>query len=373
LVDGLNSNPSPRAVIAEKYAGIAGHWWQQLPADPSHRWGDRASSYDAYRFGDGIFEVGGSERVLPDYIRYLYADCRFTQRDDERLPVVRCTVSPTEREQVVRVEFEDPEPLDSMDFLAAVYGGRGYRECFSMASGWRCLAQHDEPAVPAVALRGSIALIDRRKRWHPLIAHLGINRLLHCQREMLFFHAASLTIRGAGALLFGDKCAGKTTTALFLAARGHGLLSDEVGAVHSGDNALAPFRRALSIRPGPIPDIVRGRLQSGDFRREILADGTSRIRARIGSLFHLNSAAATPLKCMFFLSGFAAMPRVRRITPGTEHLAHLQPFGSSMYGVSKRDAVFQLANMLARTQVYALTLGPPDATAALIEGIMEKT
>jgi hypothetical protein len=181
------------------------------------------------------------------------------------------------------------------------------------------------------------------------------------------------TIRGAGALLFGDKCAGKTTTALFLAARGHGLLSDEVGAVHSGDNALAPFRRALSIRPGPIPDIVRGRLQSGDFSREILADGTSRIRARIGSLFHLNSAAATPLKCMFFLSGFAAMPRVRRITPGTEHLAHLQPFGSSMYGVSKRDAVFQLANMLARTQVYALTLGPPDATAALIEGIMEKT
>ena len=326
-----------------------------------------------YRFGDGILEVGGSERVLPDYIRYLYADCRFTGRDAERLRVVRCTTSPTEHEHVVQVAFDDPEPLDSMDFLAAVYGGRGYRECFSTASGWRCLTQRDDdPAEPAVALRGSIALVDRRKRWHPLIAHLAINRLLHFQREMLFFHAASLTIRGAGALLFGDKFAGKTTTALFLAARGHGLLSDEVGAVHSGDNALAPFRRALSIRPGPIPDIVRARLRTENVGRETLADGTSRIRARIGSLFHLDSVAATPLKCMFFLSGFAHMPQARRITPGTEHLAHLKPFGCSMYGVSKRDAVFKLVNMLTRTQVYALTLGSPDATAALIEGIMEK-
>jgi len=83
----------------------------------------------------------------------------------------------------------------------------------------------------------------------------------------------------------GDKCAGKTTTALFLAARGHDLLSDEVGAVHCGENTLAPFRRALSIRPGPLPEMVRARLRAGGFNRETLADGTSRIRARIGGSF----------------------------------------------------------------------------------------
>jgi hypothetical protein len=330
----------------------------------------RASGYDAYRFGNGILKIGGTDRVLPDYLRDLYADCRFTELGNEQLPLVRCTVSPTQNERVVRIEFEDPEPIDSMDFLATVYRGRGYRKCFTTAAGWQCLAECDARDEPAVALRGSIALVDRRKHWHPLIAHLGVNRLLHFQREMLFFHAASLGIRGAGALLFGDKCAGKTTTALFLAARGHALLSDEVGAVHSGDHMLSPFRRALSIRPGPIPDSVRARLRSGEYRRETLADGTSRIRARIGSLFQVD-AVRTPLKCIFVLDGFAARPTARRITPGAEHLALLKPFGCSLYGASKRNAVFQLANLLASTRVYALTLGSPEATAALIEGVME--
>jgi hypothetical protein len=357
-------------VLVEKAAAVAGGWWQHIPRDPPRR-SARASSYDAYRFGDGILKIGGAERTLPDYVRHLYSDCRFTELSDEQLPVVRCTVSLTHDDQVGRVEFEDPEPIDSMDFLAAVYSGRGYRKCYTTAGGWQCLAEGDDRDVPAVALRGSIALVDRRTHWQPLIAHLAVNRLLHFQRTMLFFHAASLSIRGAGALLFGDKCAGKTTTALFLAARGHALLSDEVGAVHCGDNTLSPFRRALSIRPGPIPNSVRARLLAGEFRRENLADGTSRIRARIGSLFPSSAAAKTPLKCIFILSGFAATPQARRIAPGTEHLAHLKPFGCSMYGASKRNAVFQLASMLARTQAYALTLGSPEATAALIEGVME--
>jgi hypothetical protein len=365
-------------VAVERDPGVASPWWRQLPERTPHRFGHhasrvghRASKYDVYRFGDGILKVGGSEQALLDYLGQLYADCRIDERGDESLPTVLCTVSPTCHEHVARVEIEDPEPLDSFDFVTAVYGGRGYRECFRSAGGWRCLSHGADPATPALALRGSVALVDRRRKWYPLIAHLLVNRLLQFQRKMLFFHAASLRIGGAGVLLFGDKCAGKTTTALFLAARGHGLLSDEVGAVRSADNTLTPYRRALSIRPGPLPELVRARLRSGEFRRETLGDGTTRIRARIGSIFRTAPAAATPLKRMFFLDGFARTARARRVTPGTLHLRHLQPFGCSVYGASKRNVVFRLATMLSRTQAYALTLGSPDSTAALIEGITE--
>jgi hypothetical protein len=357
----------------ESSVGAAGQWWRQLPESSSNQSTLHLSSRDVYRFGDGILEVGGSEQVLLDYLGRLYADCRVYEHSGEPLPTVRCVVSPTEHEYVARVEFEDPEPLDSFDFVSAVYGGRGYRECFSTASGWRCLSHSDDPATPALALRGPVVLVDRRRQWHPLIAHLLVNRLLQFQRRMLFFHAASLRIGGAGVLLFGDKCAGKTTTALFLAARGHGLLSDEVGAVRCGDHTLTPYRRALSIRPGPLPKLVRARLRTGGFRREILADGTARVRARIGSIFRAEPPAATPLRRLFFLDGFARRARARPVTPGTLQLRHLQPFGCSVYGASKRSVVFQLATLLSRTQAYALTLGSPASTAALIERITENT
>jgi len=50
-------------------------------------------------------------------------------------------------------------------------------------------------------------------------------------------------------------------------ARGHGLLSDEVGAVDTRNNQLLPFRRTLSIRPGPLPEAVQARLQARELYR----------------------------------------------------------------------------------------------------------
>ena len=335
------------------------------------RCADVERSYDAYRFGDGILEVGGSEPALSDYLSSLYGDCRVQERGDARSPTVRCTVGPTEHRHVAQVGFEDPEPLDASDFVASVHS-RGHHEWFGAADGRRSQTESADSRSPAITLCGSVALVDRRKPWHAPIAHLGINRLLHFQRDMLFFHAASLGIGGAGVLLFGDKCAGKTTTALFLAARGHDLMSDEVGAVRTRDHELLPFRRALSIRPGPLPRVVRERLGGGSCRRETLADGTTRIRARISSLFRVNESAATALKCAFFLSGFAGTPQARPLTAGTGHLAQLKPFGCSLYGASKRTVAFRLAALLSRTRVYALSLGPAQATAALVERLVEQ-
>jgi hypothetical protein len=372
-VDRLSRGSPLRRVTHEPRADAAGYWWRQLSPDRAQRPIHRAGSYDAYRLGRGILEVGGSEPGLLDYIRHLYGDCRLVQRGEERLPTVRCTVSPAEHENVARVDFEDPYPLDSFDFTTTVYGDRGFRKCGTTASGWRCLTPSEAPGFPTVAMRGSMAMLDRRTHWQPLIAHLAINKLIQAQREMMFFHAASLSIGGAGVLLLGDKCAGKTTTALFLAARGHGLFSDEVGAVDGRDNQLVPFRRALSIRPGPLPETVRARLQAGQFGRDTLFDGTTRIRARIGSIFGEDEPVTTRLQYLVFLSGFARTPQAQRVSPRAGHVALLKPFGASVYGASRRGVVFRLAAMLSRTRVYSLTLGSPDATAALIEEIVEKS
>jgi hypothetical protein len=360
-------------VTHEPKADAAGYWWRQLSTDRARRTIARSGSYDIYRLGRGILEVGGSEPTLMDYIRRLYGDCRLVRRGEDGLPAVRCTVSPAEQQNVARVDFEDPYSLDSFDFTTAVYGDRGYRACGTTAGGWRCLTPSEAPGFPAVAMRGSTAMLDRRTRWQPLIAHLAVNRLIQAQREMMFFHAASLSIGGEGVLLLGDKCAGKTTTAMFLAARGHGLLSDEVGAVDSRSNQLVPFRRTLSIRPGPLPEMVRARLQSGQLGHETLFDGTTRIRARIGCTFGEDEPATTQLSCLIFLSGFARTPQAQRVSPRAGHVALLKPFGSSVYGASRRSVVFRLASILSRTRVYSLTLGSPDTTAALIEGIVEKS
>jgi hypothetical protein len=372
-VDRLNRGNLLRRASHEPSADAAGYWWRQLSADRTPRTSPRSGSQDVYRLGRGILEVGGCEPALLDYIRHLYGDCRLVRRGEEQLPTVRCTVSPGEHQDVARVDFEDPYPLDSFDFTTAVYGDRGYRACGTTAGGWRCLTPSEAPGFPAVAMRGSVAMVDRRTRWQPLIAHLAINKLIQAQREMMFFHAASLSIGGAGALLLGDKCAGKTTTAMFLAARGHELLSDEVGAVDGRSNQLVPFRRSLSIRRGPLPEMVRARLQSERFARETLFDGTTRIRARIGSIFGEGEPATTPLRCVIFLNGLAGTPQAQRVSPRAEHVALLKPFGACVYGVSQRSVVFRLASILSRTRVYSLTLGPPDATAALIEDIVEKS
>ena len=102
-------------------------------------------------------------------------------------------------------------------------------------------------------------------------------------------------------------------------------------------------------------------------------DGTTRIRARIGSLFGEDEPATVRLQSLIFLRGLARTPQAEDVSPRAGDVALLKPFGSSVYGASQRSVVFRLASMLSRTRVYSLTLGPPDATAALIEDIVEKS
>jgi hypothetical protein len=62
------------------------------------------------------------------------------------------------------------------------------------------------------------------------------------------FHAGAVEHVGRGVLLPGGSRAGKSTLVAALAARGFGVLSDEVGALDLGDQSLVGFPRALCLR-----------------------------------------------------------------------------------------------------------------------------
>jgi hypothetical protein len=99
-----------------------------------------------------------------------------------------------------------------------------------------------------------------------------LNSVFQRVRSHWLFHAAALTINGQGVLLLGAGGLGKTTLALELARRGHGFLSDDVGAVRRADGRVDPFPKSIGLRPDaghlfpglnfdgqkPIPGLSRG-------------------------------------------------------------------------------------------------------------------
>jgi hypothetical protein len=327
---------------------------------------------EAYRFADGVLEISDRDRGFQDRFRDVYGDCSIQGPLPQDIPLVRCTLTSTRLPYISRVEFEDPEPLDALTFICAMFPSSDYSQPSATASGWRFLVHTESPYRPVIGFRGAEAVVDRRMRWQPFVTNLAVHRLLRLQRDMLFFHAAAIAVSGDGLLLVGDKAAGKTTTSLFLAARGHQLLSDEVGAVRSSSTEVVPFRRALSIREGPLPETVRDRLRQGYFSWERVLDGTTRLRVPIGSLFPLDPAPRIPLRCIFFLRGFADAPAVHRCLPERKHVSWLRVLGCCLYGASHKKKVLQLLTVLSSCRVYELTAGPPKETAHLVEKAMEE-
>jgi HPr kinase/phosphorylase len=75
------------------------------------------------------------------------------------------------------------------------------------------------------------------------------------ERSIYAFHAATVSHRGQVVMLGGPSGAGKTTLALALAARGLGLLSDELALSLPDGRTIAPFPRRAMVRAGTI-DLV---------------------------------------------------------------------------------------------------------------------
>lgn len=217
-----------------------------------------------------------------------------------------------------------------------------------------------EPALEADRTGCRIAL---REGWRKAVALLLLQRLMRSREDAIFFHAASVSLRGAGVMLVGPKGAGKSTLALALAARGHALLGDENACYLPATRSLVPFRRPVGVKPGPRSRAVDAALRARGLSPE--RDGMMRVPVR--DLFPGGEPAPVPLRALVFLDGFADDPALRRLQPGRAELARLQPVGSSMLNASHSRRVFEMAGLLAHCAVWALTAGAPDATAEAVE------
>jgi len=67
-----------------------------------------------------------------------------------------------------------------------------------------------------------------------VILGVALGVLLH-QRGLLTLHASAVVVNGGAVAFMGEKRGGKSTTAAALHARGHGVVADDVVAIHMGD------------------------------------------------------------------------------------------------------------------------------------------
>jgi hypothetical protein len=317
-----------------------------------------------YRIADGHLLLRCDEPSFGSRFDALYRECAVGSASGDG-PQVGCGVASQDAPAVCLIEFDDPEPLDPVAFHAAVFADRGYVEMPSRDPGWRLLATAAAPQRPLVAMRGAWMLADRSRPWQPLAANHAVNRLLRLQRELLFLHAGSVALADRGVLILGPKGSGKTTLSLALAARGHGFLGDEVAALRRDRLELVPFRRAVSIRPGPRPRRLREALVSS--APESLPDGTTRARALAGDLFPASIGRRVGLHTALFLRRFVERPSIEAFSPSREHLRLLNPLGCTLWDVPPARRVMDLLALLSRVKCFFLDPGEPDETAELIE------
>ena len=325
-----------------------------------------------YPFGHGQLELDSDNEPFNLRFRQLYpASAIDLQRGRNGPHRVRCTVRSLDDPPVAAIAFEDPEDLDAYAFCRTLFPDRNYVAGPPASDGWQTLSLGTSPHDPLVAFSGHFALVDRRQVWQSLIANLAVNRVMRLQRDVLFFHAASLKVGASGIMLVGPKGSGKTTTSLTLASRGHGFLGDEIAAVCTASRELLPFPRAASIRAGIRTARVTERLSEGAYPAETFPDGSARVLAKVADLFPGALASPTKLTSVFFLRRFAPRAGIEPFSFGLEHLPMLTPLGSCMWGVPIGLRMVRLSRVLGEVRCYHLDPGLPDETADSIERVAE--
>jgi hypothetical protein len=286
-----------------------------------------------------------------------------------------------ENQHALLITFHEARQLDLMSLALGLLqhpvSNPRYSECVSPLSGWRAISATSSPAPPIIVIRGNQAIVDlNQEPPDHFLPDLFVTPVLSLQRELLFVHAASVGIRGSGILLIGPTATGKTTTALTLASRGHGIFGDDLAAIRTQSCEMVPFLRAANIRPGPHGQHLDSWLENRRFESDPLSGGAPRLRVPVDQLFPKSANSTAILRNVFFLSGFGDRPSAIPFTPSLDNLTPLSLNITLLvsWGISPERRLMQFLvfmKMLSKMRCYFLTLGSPEETADLVEATTE--
>jgi hypothetical protein len=257
-----------------------------------------------------------------------------------------------------------PHPIDDVFF------GLSFPDCplESRADGkWTEVWLPGEP--PLFVYRDHYCLFDKsRTDWCSKLLTLLYRGSLRLREDLIFFHASALSMGDNGLLLVGPRKAGKSTTALALAARGHSVLADSCACYAPATGQLVPFRRPIGIREGPRARAVDEALAQGSLRSVYRDDS---VRVDLDTLLPPSPISSAPASAIFFLRGFAPETRIEQLKNDAAEIGNLRPIYSSFANAPHTQRVFELIRLLSRARLYALWPGDPDKTARSIEEVMQ--
>jgi hypothetical protein len=333
-----------------------------------------------FHLGDVCLELASESGAFLDAFLAQWADCRIGE-PVAGLPTICCSARAPDGASLLLLSFTGkdlPDPLDATTTPVRMLRHLSrYAQRSGPAAGWRMFVDRDNRMLAAGSRCQLVIDLDEAPPDFAIDALIGI--VQSAQPGLLFLHAASFGIGGVGALLIGAGQAGKSTTILALGARGHAILGDDVAAIRIRSGELLPFRKALSLRPGPYVSSFGARLRAIPHACVVGPDGKARTLVRIGTIFPAAQNDALPLRFAFLLGGFSAGPGLIPYRPDIGSVARLKDVVSESvpaWGLSPGRDLMKFLNVvgvLSKLACHRIVLGPPEASAAAIESMMEAT
>jgi hypothetical protein len=334
-----------------------------------------------YRVGAGVLDIQSDCEEVFDLLRQSYAECEISDSGPSGEIRVTCSVRSGETTPVSLAAIHGSVAFDSTSLVLGLLENADWRYRLSRArsDGWELMTRAEAPSRPLMAMGGANLLVDRFEVPAQFLVSYVVSAIQRAQEDLVFVHAGSVGIRGAGILLIGAGGAGKTTISLGLASRGHAFFGDDVAAIRRQPCEIIPFRQTVNIRPGPRAQAVDTVLNQGSHPPVFLSDGTSRVQVRIGELFPGPAVKSLPLISAFFLRRFANRAAAEPIALSIGDMELLKPlsFESTVlacWGRSPGSRLMRflaLLHMLSQVRCYLLNVGRPEETSELIEMTME--
>jgi hypothetical protein len=356
-----------------------GEWWCRAPQLATAVAARSPLRTQGYRFGDVVVDVESDLDSLHEELWHLFAECAVSGEDAHALERVHCFVRPVAEPPLAGIRVSARSRIDLAAICLSLLQPRPdarYCAVDSAHPGWQLIEPVDRPGAALIAVGDGCCLVDPANVPPFFLRDFAVATALSVQRDVLFMHAASVSLRGAGVLLAGRAGAGKTTLSTTLASRGHGLLGDDLAALRVHSLELLPLRRTLYIKRGlrarEVDELIRRR---PDPLRE-LPTGAVRVIAEAKELFPRAGAATVPLRAAFFLRGFRKEPRVESFQVSLQRIDTLRTLPVRLqWGISpgRRALKFSLAaRLLCKVDCYFLDVGRPEETAELVEQTVER-